>query len=337
MTLKEIADLAGVSRGTVDRVINNRGKVKPATEIQVRQVLERVNYRPNKAGRALAAIRNPVKIGVILASEGNPFFEEVLEGISAAGEEWKDFGIEIVVKSMKGYDVERQLTLIDELVEIGINGLAFAPINDQRVVAAINRLVKKRITVVSLNQDVSGSHRMCYVGSDYQKCGEIAAGLIGKLNPAACVAVVTGTMQMLGHKQRVIGFRKALHENYPDIKLVAVEENNDDDQISFAAVERILCEHPDVNAFFFAAAGTAGGIQALQRYAARKMLTVSVDKTPVISEYLRAGWIDATIDQQPFSQGYEAVRLLYQHLVNGQTIEKKSLLVKNEIFIKESL
>jgi len=336
MTLKEIADLAGVSRGTVDRVLNNRGNVKPETELHVRQILEEVQYRPNKAGRALAAIRNPVKIGVILASEGNPFFKEVLRGISAAGEELKDFGVEIVLKSTKGYDVEQQLALMQELADMGIDGLALAPINDPRIVQEINRFVGSRITVVSLNQDISGSLRACYVGSDYYKCGNIAAGLIGKLDAQARVAILTGTMKMMGHKQRVNGFQKTLRENYPQAKVVAIEENYDDEQTSYEAVQKILREHQDTTAFFFSAAGTVGGIRALQA-AGKKVITVTVDTTVEILEFLQDGWIDATIGQQPYLQGYEAVKILYESLVNGEKISREFVLVKNEIFIRESI
>ena len=54
-TIKQIAEMAGVSRGTVDRVLNNRGSVNANTAARVREIAEKLNYKPNKAGLMLAA------------------------------------------------------------------------------------------------------------------------------------------------------------------------------------------------------------------------------------------------------------------------------------------
>ena len=73
VTIKQISELCGVSRGTVDRVLNNRGKVKPETEQKVREVAERLGYTPNMAGKALAARKRDLVIGVALVAKGNAF------------------------------------------------------------------------------------------------------------------------------------------------------------------------------------------------------------------------------------------------------------------------
>ena len=74
VTIKQISELCGVSRGTVDRVLNNRGKVKPETEQKVREVADRLGYTPNMAGKALAARKRDLVIGVALVAKGNAFF-----------------------------------------------------------------------------------------------------------------------------------------------------------------------------------------------------------------------------------------------------------------------
>ena len=73
-TIKEIAELAGVSRGTVDRVLNNRGSVNPRTARKILEIAQALDYKPNKAGIVLAAQKKNLKIGVILFDTGNPFF-----------------------------------------------------------------------------------------------------------------------------------------------------------------------------------------------------------------------------------------------------------------------
>ena len=65
-TIKEIAERAGVSRGTVDRVLNNRGAVCAETEERIRAIIKELDYKPNKAGMALAAQKKKYLIGIIL-------------------------------------------------------------------------------------------------------------------------------------------------------------------------------------------------------------------------------------------------------------------------------
>ena len=62
-TIKQIAEITNVSRGTIDRVLNNRGGVSPETEKKVRAAMEALNYLPNKAAQNLAVRRKKLKFG----------------------------------------------------------------------------------------------------------------------------------------------------------------------------------------------------------------------------------------------------------------------------------
>ena len=128
VTIKQISELCGVSRGTVDRVLNNRGKVRPETEQKVREVADRLGYTPNMAGKALAARKRDLVIGVALVAKGNAFFDDVLSGIRQAGRELADYGVRVSVHTMKGYDVSQQCRMIRE-VGRGVHALIVNPIN----------------------------------------------------------------------------------------------------------------------------------------------------------------------------------------------------------------
>ena len=75
VTIRQIAEESGVSRGTVDRVLNNRGKVRPEVEERVRKVAEELGYKPNLLGRALIKMKENIKIGVILQDTGTPYLK----------------------------------------------------------------------------------------------------------------------------------------------------------------------------------------------------------------------------------------------------------------------
>ena len=86
-TIREIAELAGVSRGTVDRVLNHRGSVNPATAALINEIARKLDYKPNRAGMALAAQRKNLKLGVLLFDAGNRYFEDVWKGVEQKAEE----------------------------------------------------------------------------------------------------------------------------------------------------------------------------------------------------------------------------------------------------------
>jgi LacI family transcriptional regulator len=176
-TIKEIAALAGVSRGTVDRVLNDRGAVNPETAEKIRKIAKELDYKPNRAGLVLAAQKKRLKLGVILFSTGNPFFQDVLAGIDEKAEELANYNCTVITKQIS-FGVEAQLQTIDELLAEEVNGIAMTPYNDARIRNRINALYEQGIPVVTLNTDIENSRRLAYVGSNYTRSGATAAGLL---------------------------------------------------------------------------------------------------------------------------------------------------------------
>ncbi len=158
-TIKEIAALAGVSRGTVDRVLNNRGSVNPITAEKVREIAKALNYKPNKAGLALAAQKKKVKLGVILFSTDNPFFADVLKGVNEKAQDLAGYNCTVLVKQIP-INVDAQLRAIDELLQEEVSGIALAPQNDDRIRLRINTLYEQGIPVVTLNTDIENQNAL---------------------------------------------------------------------------------------------------------------------------------------------------------------------------------
>ena len=114
-TIKQIAELAGVSRGTVDRVLNNRGSVNANTAARVREIADKLNYKPNKAGLMLAAQKKNLKIGVILFPDSNPFFSEVLEGVNAKAKELSAYNFTVLIRQVP-FDETEQFNTMEALL-----------------------------------------------------------------------------------------------------------------------------------------------------------------------------------------------------------------------------
>ena len=338
VTIKQISELCGVSRGTVDRVLNNRGKVRPETEQKVREVAERLGYTPNMAGKALAARKRDLVIGVALVAKGNAFFDDVLSGIRQAGRELADYGVRVSVHTMKGYDVSQQCRMIRE-VGRGVHALIVNPINDPQVAAEIDALTESGVCVITVNTDIENTRRLCYVGSDYIRGGETAGGMLGLLTGGkANVGIVTGSVKVLGHNQRIAGFRNVIRRKYPGIRVADIQETNDDDDQAFEMTGKMLRIQPEIDTIFIVAAGVMGVCRAVRNFRPQSnMAIVCFDKTPSSEQLLRAGMVKAIICQQPFTQGNKAVHLAYDYLVSGKKPEHDSFFMKSEIKIEENL
>ncbi len=338
VTIKQIAEKSGVSRGTVDRVLNHRGNVSPDTEALITRVASDMGYKPNIAGKALAARKKKFTIGVLLCSEGIEFFDEVIEGLKRAESEASDYGVNVLLRTAKGYDVEKQLKLMEEMSS-EINLLILNAINDPRVITKMERLYEKGIEVITINTDVESGKRLCHVGSNYRKSGETAGGLMGLVTGGkAKVLIATGSRHVLGHIQRPEGFTEICHLRYPDVEIVSTIETEDDGELAYQKALTVLRKHPEINAIYIATSCADGICRAIAELGRESDITViASDYTKSMQTLIADGRVKATICQQPYTQGYKALHLAVQYLVNGIEPYKEFYAMKNEIKIFENV
>jgi len=300
VTIKEIAKIAGVSRGTVDRALNNRDGVNEEVAKKVLAIAKALGYTPNTVGKALSLQKQQRKIAVILNSIGNPFFEPILAGIEKASKEVSDFGFQITVKEFNGFNVEVQLNLLDEVESDDFDYLAIAPINSPLIASRLAELSQKGIVILTINNDIELEERVAYVGCDYWKSGKTAAGLFGLITGGeANVGIITGSVHSSGHNARIGGFQEVIKTDFPKINIVKVVENFDDDTISYRVVKELFAEDNKIDSLYFTAAGTKGGLQAVCDLGlAGRVKIITFDMTPEVKHHLEIGTIAATICQQ---------------------------------------
>ena len=182
VTVKTLAKAAGVSRGTVDRVLHDRGSVKKELALKIKTLAKELGYVPNRAGRALSGVRERYKIGVLLPSVGNAFFDGVIEGIDKACTEYAELGVDVILKKIQGYEEHTHLEAIDELKKMGCSALCIATVDTPKVAEKLNECQALGIKVILVNSDVSNVNRVCYVGADYTKAGKTCAGLLSLIS-----------------------------------------------------------------------------------------------------------------------------------------------------------
>lgn len=340
-SIKKIAYLAGVSRGTVDRVLNNRGSVHPQTAQKVREIAKAVNYTPNRAGKTLAIKKKQLKFGFILFSStsSNPFFLDVLRGIEDRIKLFREYGASVEIRYAPIDNPNLQVQMIDELIQDGIDGLAIAPINHPKVVNKLKQLTKNAFPVVTTNSDIPDCGRIAYVGSNYYKSGETAAGLMSLLcGNQANVGIISGSPLVLCHSERVAGFNNCVQNKNLNINIVEMVMNNDNDLDSFLVTRRLLKSHPEIDALYLVAAGVQGACHAVDDLGLRgKIKIISYDTTIPTRKLVEEGAIIATIAQQPFTQGAKPLDILLDYVGMGIKPEKEFFYTKIEIKIRENI
>ena len=338
ITIKQIAELCGVSRGTVDRVINGRGNVKEEKRAQILKTMAEFGYRPNPAARALVSQKQCPVAGIVIAASEIQFFSPIITALRKAADYYGRFGLETQFHLLTGYSVREQCDAIAALRAAGAEALIINPINDPEVISALEEAIADGIFVVSLNNDFETRQPHIYVGCDYEAGGRTAAALLRKICRGSINAGVSYSGErMLGHLRRVEGFRSRLAME-ESCSVVAVEEDSDDDIHAYEETLRMIDEHPEMNAFFIATSGGAHGVcQAfVKRRRTQDVTIVTFDTIPAIERSLRAGIIDAAIYQHPRRQGEIAMQITYDRLISGIAPSRERYIMQNEIRISEN-
>lgn len=338
VTIKEIAAMANVSRGTVDKVLNHRPGVKKETQEKVLKIAKELNYQPNFLGKALVQSKEPLKLGIILTPEYNPYIQEILKGIQEGGNEFSVFGIEIITKMLTSLDPFEQLSMMEELVNKGIQGLAVFPLNNAHVINYLNTLAEKKIAVVTFNSKVSGCNDLCFIGQNHYKGGRTAAGLMGRIcSPKASVGVIISSMHLSCHQDRLLGFQEKLKETYPDIRIMEIRENQDKAESAYQIAGEYLKKYPDLEGIYLTSGGVYGVGEALKdSQKASDIHLICHDVIDNTTELLADGTVDFAIGQNPTQQGYLLVKTLFDYLIKRQKPEK-ILDIPIQIFTDESI
>lgn len=334
-TILQIAQLAGVSRGTVDRALHGREGVNPEVAKRIAEIARELNYEPNFAARTLANSRNKTTISVIINSGGNPFFLRVIDGVTRAASEMRRYNIRVAFTELTAFNVSEQIKAIEYAVRKGVKGIIITPINDVAVAAALESAIESGIGVVTMNTDISRLPRICFVGCNYRKSGNVACELMGKLVSGETeVGIVSGSKNISGHNDRIKGFCEVAKAEYKHLKVTDTLYCDDNDEKAYQMTKQLVSK--GVKAIYFCAGGIDGGMRAVIE-SGKKIMVVTVDDTENIKEYIKNGLVSATVCQQPFEQGYRSVKLMSEWLLEQKLPPHRHCYTQNEVKLKYNL
>lgn len=328
VTAQQIAEIIGVSRGTVDRALHNRGRVNPEVAARIRQVAAELGYRPNPIGQALVKTQRNFKLGVILQSAETPTMRIVLAGVQRAAEELRASGVELIVRELRGLDEELVLENIEELTSLGIQGLAISPNNTAELRQCINGLYEQKIPVITLNSDIPGSKRMCFIGMDNYRAGQTAAGLMCQMLPTGSKMLpLAGHLNNMAHNSRLNGFLDTLRQqNACGLQLLPFQPCFDRDDYAYEITQHALRENPDLAGIYVASNGQEGVCQALEEAGKKgQVKIIAYDLNEPNMRLLQSDSLSIVLDQEAFEQGYRPPYLLYDYLMHKKKPDRELL------------
>ena len=348
--IKDIAREAGVSIGTVDRVLHDRGRVSEETAAKVRAVMQQLKYTPNLAAQGLAAAKKQLNLCFLVPEPThNPFFYDIIEAASRRAEKLKQYGVKTEICLMgdteKADDpaVQKIIQTMRRADGIAALGIAGGVLSDELIRASQNG-----VPLVLYNTDRKDLDRLAFVGCNYLESGRLAAGVIARVaGKNAQIAVFSqGMPQQDGSAyvgiasctDRVQGIRQEIETRYPDMQIVTKQAILAEQVRNESMVREVLQKYPQVNVAYIANPADYDICRILRKNDPEgRIRIITNDLVGNQIRMVRDETICATICQEPEKQGEKPLQILFQYLAYGVKPEQSVQYTNLSIHIAQSL
>lgn len=337
-TAKDLAEAAGVSLATVDRVLNERPNVSPKAAKRVAEAIERIGFVRNPAAVALA--RNKTyRFRFVLPTSGDEFLSELIARVSEAKEALRADSTEVEAVQIPMTDphhVAKYLTAIDH---DAVDGVAVMAPESPQVRDALLRLVERDVKVV---QFLSGQERLesaDYVGIDNFAAGATAGKIAGRFIGARTgkIMVVAETMMALDSIQRRLGFDSIVNAKFPHLQCLPSLETYADEKRADLIIRRMLQHHPDTVAVYILSSEARIPLSAVwNAQGARTLTVIAHEHTPFSAQALMDERIDAVIAQDPGHAVRSALRIMRARATHRELLASQER-IRIEVLLKENL
>lgn len=297
VTVADIMRETGLSRATVDRVLNGRAKVHDRTRAVVEETFARLRAGGEVAPKPLVA-DIALRVG-----------RGMMDQMRAA---WAASGAQGAFHDLHMADEAVVLRCVETLCKDVTRPLIVTAKNSDRLVGVLANARAKGKRIVALVSDLPPVARDGFVGLDDRAAGQTAAFLIGRMlgDRPTMVGVVLGNIAFRCHEDREIGFRTALRAHFPKVVISGEAQGEDGGELTRNAVSRLLSDHPALGAIYNVGGGNTGMVDALRAAGrAADMLVVGHEVNTMTAPLLRSGAMDFAIAGSPSELLGAALRL----------------------------
>jgi LacI family transcriptional regulator len=319
MSMSEIAKLADVSIGTVDRALNGRGRINPHTRERILRIAQRVGYKPNLAARTLSMGRAPVRIGVCIPREIHYYFDQLRDGI--LGEARRHEGVQLIYRPTERLGL-REAETVSDIVKDHLRALILTPGDPQRLNPIIDEAESRNIRVICVDTDAPASRRSSVVCLDPELTGKLAADLMAKFaGPASAVAVITGMAQVDHHRKNTQSFCDAYPQFCQGGEVIEVVEAHEDEDEAFQKCSDLFGRFKSLAGLYVTTVNCLPVCRAIVALGlSGKIRLITTDLFKEMVPYFKKGTVFASIYGQPYLQGAIAMRFAVDHIVRRSAL-----------------
>ncbi len=320
VTIKDIAQKAGVSIGTVDRVLHQRGEVAEATRTKILKLAENMNYTPNLFARALIS-KKQYKVAVLLPNptEGNTYWLRHLEGIKSTARQLEDYGFQVILMHFDLHNGDDFTQRAQEILEMNIDGVIFAPILKKEALTFTEELDKINIPYIFIDTNIKNTNSLGFIGEDAFQSGRVAASIIDFGIGIDKDILLVNIAKDLDNTQHLTSRNQGFMSYFMDagrnrgIK-ISLEIPSADEHVVKEKLTRVLTNNPNISAIWVSSAKTYAIARYLDQINKRDLIVVGYEVYEENVKYVQKNIIQYLIAQQPVKQSRKALRKLFNFL-----------------------
>ena len=334
-TTKDLARVAGVSRATVDRVLNGRDGVRQPTVDRVNAAIAELGFVRNLAAANLAK-RRGYRFLFVLPQTGDEFLGAVSRHIREAASAFASERVEIEARFVDTNDPHRLAAHLDGLAAGGWDGVAIMAPRSPQLRDAAARLVAGGLNVLPF---VTGQGDGDFVGIDNRAAGATAGLLMGRFGGQArgCVLVLAETIAAQESIDRRRGFDEILARRFPGLTALPSLESYGSAERTMAVLRTALRHHDDLRGLYVLAPEARLGLEALRALAPPPgLVTIAHERTAASVAALLDGTADAIITQDPGHLARSALRRLKARC-DGHPVIASQERIRTEILLATNI
>lgn len=326
--IKDIAKMADVSVGTVDRVIHGRSGVSEASRKRVEEILEKLNYQPNMYASALASNKKYAFACLLPQHEKGEYWTDVESGIQEALTTYSDFNITVGLSYYDPYDYRSFAEAARNIIEHEPDGVMLAPTVPQYTAPFTNELEKGNIPYIYIDSNIKEAPALSFFGQNSHQSGYFAARMLMLLAGEDVNEIVIfrkineGIVGSNQQERREIGFREYMQKYHPSCRILELDLHAKRDSEDTQMLDVFFQSHPDVrNGITFNSKAYIIG-EYLQKHQRTNFNLMGYDLLKRNVDCLKQGSIFFLIAQQPTLQGFDGIKALCDHLILKKEIAR---------------
>lgn len=325
-TIKDIAQLAGVSKGTVDRVLHNRGRVSKKAKEKVSQVLKEIDYQPNVIARNLK--NNKVyRICVLIPDEAiDHFWIPAIKGINAAAQEFKPFGLILEKHRFHPKKKKSFLNKAEMAIAAKPDAILMTPVFHKESLKIFQECKRENIRVASFNNHIDTLSLENFIGQDLDQSGRVAASLIDKVTCENSSIAIIHIDEEAHMRQKEIGFKDYFKEKYKGHRRIVTYSIKNGGNVDLESeISVLMASHDSISSVFVTNSKAYLVVEILKKEN-KEIAIVGYDLLKENLKFLKLGHIDFLIHQKPYRQAHQGLSYLAENLLFDKEIPPQKLL-----------